>query len=154
MNGNVDIDWEVAEFRALTTEKIYEILKSRSEVFVVEQKCVYQDIDGSDRNSLHVIGWGKPNIVAAYLRLIPPGEAQGKPALGRILTTAPYRGMGLGQKLVEIGITQAKQKYPGRAIKISAQLYLEKFYRNFGFVKTSEPYEEDGIPHIDMLLPT
>jgi ElaA protein len=153
VSENVEIDWEIAPFHSLTTEKIYEILKARAEVFVVEQKCVYLDIDGLDPKSCHIVGWGKPDTVAAYLRLIPPGDARAEPALGRILTTAPYRGMGLGQKLVDIGITEAKRRYPGRAVKISAQLYLEKFYRDFGFVKTSEPYDEDGIPHIDMLLP-
>jgi ElaA protein len=153
MRGNIDVEWEIAEFPSLTVAKIYEILKSRSEVFVVEQKCVYLDIDGLDRKSLHVVGWGAPSILAAYLRLIPPGEIYEEPALGRILTTARYRGTGLGRKLMEVGIRQAKHRYPGQAIKISAQLYLEKFYRSLGFIKTSEPYDEDGIAHIDMLLP-
>jgi ElaA protein len=153
MDSTLEIAWEVAAFHALSTEKLYAILKARAEVFVVEQSCAYLDVDGLDRTSFHIIGWDKPDRVAAYLRLIPPGEAHDRPALGRILTTAPYRGRGLGERLVATGIDEAERRYPGRAIKISAQLYLEKFYRSFGFVKTSEPYDEDGIPHIDMLLP-
>jgi ElaA protein len=152
MDSTLEIDWEVAAFEALSTEKLYAILQARAEVFVVEQKCVYLDVDGLDRTCFHIIGWDKPDRLAAYLRLIPPGPASEMPALGRILTTAPYRGHGLGERLVATGIDQAKRKYPGRAIKISAQLYLEKFYRNFGFEKISEPYDEDGIRHLDMLL--
>ncbi len=152
MNKNINVEWEIAEFNLLTATKIYEILKARSEVFVVEQKCAYLDVDGLDQKSFHIIGWAKPNTVAAYLRLIPPGDVYAEPAFGRILTTAPYRGKGLGKKLLEVGIKYAYQKYPNCSIKMSAQLYLEKFYQNYGFVKTSEPYDEDGIPHIDMLL--
>jgi ElaA protein len=153
MDRMLEIDWEVAAFHSLGTEKLYAILKARAEVFVVEQKCAYLDVDGLDPTSFHVIGWDKPDRVAAYLRLIPPGGKSEMPALGRILTTVPYRGKRLGEQLVAMGIDEAKRRYPGRAIKISAQLYLEKFYRNFGFIKTSEPYDEDGIPHIDMLRP-
>lgn len=146
--------WQWASFDALSKEDLYAALARRQEVFVVEQACAYQDIDGHDRQAFHLLGWqgdAAQRHLAAYLRCLFPGIKYPEISLGRVLCAPSVRGAGVGRELLVQGILHAERQFPGLPIRISAQLYLESFYRNAGFGRISEPYDEDGIPHVDML---
>ena len=141
-------------FEQLTPCELYEILRARQEVFTVEQNCVYQDLDGKDQYSWHLSGWNSESeapALLAYLRLVPPGRKYAEPSIGRVLTRKNVRGTGVGRELMRQGVDYTWLQFPGSAIRISAQLYLQRFYEEFGFVQSSEQYDEDGIPHIEML---
>lgn len=144
-----DIRWQWCQLNALTSQEIYALLAARESVFVVEQLCAYQELDGLDLEALHLIAWAGKEV-AATLRLLAPGIKYPEAALGRIMTTQAFRGRGLGRELMQRAIQHADSHYPGGQ-RISAQLYLESFYRSFGFEKNSDTYLEDGIPHIEML---
>jgi len=140
------------KFDALSTEELYAVLALRVEVFVVEQNCVYQDVDGKDPLALHIIGTIDKEIVA-YARIFPKGIAYSDYAsIGRIVSSPKQRGKKIGHALVAYSIEQCKVNYPGQKIKISAQAHLEAFYEQHGFESTGEAYLEDGIPHIGMIL--
>jgi ElaA protein len=141
--------WELKTFRSLTAAELYEALRLRAEVFVVEQNCVYQDCDGHDPHCRHLFGW-KEGKLAAYLRIVPPGRKYEETSLGRVVTGLGFRGQRLGHGLVEEALRLLDAEGAG-AVRISAQAYLEKFYAGFGFVAQGEGYLEDGIPHIEML---
>jgi len=146
--------WQLFTFAELTTAQLYAILKLRQEVFVVEQQCVYQDCDGQDQNALHLLGWddsGAQSEPVAYLRILPPQTRDGLPAIGRIVTRRDMRGKGHGKEIMTRCLHWIDELYPKSAVAISAQQYLVKFYENFGFDIASEGYEEDGIPHIQMI---
>jgi ElaA protein len=123
-------------------------------VFILEQTCLYPDIDGLDPQAHHLLGWrtidGKRRL-AAYLRVLGPGVKYDEMSLGRVITTKAARGSGAGRALLAEGIARAEALYPGHRIRIGAQQYLEGFYRSFGFETVSAPYDEDGIMHVDML---
>ncbi|UKI04919.1 MULTISPECIES: GNAT family N-acetyltransferase [Variovorax] len=121
-------------------------------MFVAEQRCIYLDPDGKDMQAHHLYALDGGQLVA-YLRLVPPGVSYREASIGRVLTGAAHRGQGLGQELLTRGLAHAGALWPGAALRIGAQLYLRKFYASFGFVEVGEPYDEDGIPHIEMLLP-
>ena len=148
------IEWQWSSFDELSLHDLYEILKIRQAIFVVEQDCAYQDADDLDQFSWHLIGWregtNKKKIVA-YLRVVFPGEKFPEPSIGRVLVTPESRKRGLGKKLTIKAIACITDKYPNTAIRISAQQYLERFYSELGFKTVSEAYKEDGIPHIEML---
>jgi ElaA protein len=152
MNKAAILHWEFVAFAELDARQLYCILKARTEVFVVEQNCVYQDMDDIDQISHHLIGWGAPSKVAGYLRLVPPGGKYREPSIGRVLTTRGFRTVGVGRELMNRGLAEAKRLYPAHGNRISAQAYLENFYQSFGFGRVSKPYDEDGIPHIEMML--
>lgn len=147
----MELTWVLKVFKELTIPELYEILQLRSEVFVVEQNCVYQDIDGKDSESLHLMAYDGNQLVA-YCRLVKPGISFDEASIGRVITNPKYRGKGIGVMLIEKAITHTVENYKATKIKIGAQLYLKTFYGNFGFEKTSEVYLEDGIEHIDMIL--
>ena len=139
-------------FHALTTEELYKILALRAEVFVVEQNCPYQDVDGNDLHSIHVLGYIKNQLVA-YARVLGQGISYQKYAsIGRIVTSPAVRGNNHGHDLVGVAIEVCQKKFLGQPIKISAQAHLEKFYNKHGFKATGEAYLEDDIPHIGMIL--
>jgi len=148
------IRWQWARFHELRVDDLYALLAARQEVFILEQQCFYPDIDGVDRQSHHLLGWrddGEGGTrLAAYLRVVAPGVKYAEASLGRVLTTAAARGSGAGRALMAEGVRGAQRLHPGSGIRISAQLYLQRFYEEFGFSATSEPYDEDGIPHIEM----
>jgi len=148
-----DIDWAVQRFDALSREQLYAILVARAAVFVVEQNCPYQDLDGLDDRGLHVTARGSDGEVLAYARVLPPGTRFAEPSIGRVLTTRSARGIGMGRALMRRAIAAAETAFPGRPLRISAQQYLERFYRELGFETVSEPYPEDGIPHLEMYRP-
>ena len=144
------IDWQWCGLEDLSAAQIYKVFAAREAVFVVEQACVYQELDGLDLQARHLIGWSASEV-AAYLRVLGPGTRFAEPSIGRILTTQPFRGSGVGRTLVELSLRQTDMQFPGHAVRISAQAHLEGFYSSFGFTVVSTTYLEDGIPHIEML---
>ena len=148
------VRWQWARLEVLDIHQLYEILRVRQEVFTVEQDCAYQDADGKDSCAWHLCGWApdstQPRLLA-YLRVVDPGKKYNEPSIGRVLTANAARGKGLGRDLMWQALHNTQQAFPASAIRISAQQYLENFYREFGFVPCSSPYDEDGIPHIEML---
>ncbi|MDA9086941.1 GNAT family N-acetyltransferase [Polaribacter sp.] len=136
-------------FSELNTTELYEILQLRSEVFVVEQDCVYQDIDFKDQKSLHIIGY-KNNKIVAYTRLFKPGDYFDNASIGRVLVVASERKYGFGHELMKASITAIKKHFKVTKITVSAQKYLKKFYETHLFIQIGEEYLEDGIPHIRM----
>lgn len=144
------IDWQWCRMQDLTMTQMYAVLAAREAVFVVEQRCAYQELDGLDFRSHHLIGWSGAEV-AAYLRVVEPGAKFAEPSIGRVLTTLPFRRSGLGRQLMHQALQHVEQSYAGQSIRISAQTYLDAFYGSFGFVACSEPYLEDGIPHLEML---
>ena len=148
------MNWQFLRFEQLTGEQLYAVLAARQQVFVLEQQCLYQDMDGLDPAAHHLLGWSdgaEAPPLLAYLRILAPGVKFAEASLGRVLTTAAGRGTGAGRELLKRGIAEAEALYPGQHLRIGAQQYLEKFYASFGFVTVSVPYDEDGIAHIDML---
>ncbi|MCY7290814.1 MAG: GNAT family N-acetyltransferase [Ferruginibacter sp.] len=142
-------EWICKKFDTLTVKELYDIMKLRSEVFVVEQHCIYLDADYKDLNAYHLFTYIDDSI-AAYARLLPPNISYLQASIGRVLTELSQRKKGLGILLMQEAIKQTKQLYNTSAIKIGAQLYLKKFYEELGFSQTSNIYDEDGIPHIEM----
>ncbi len=147
----MSFEWQWCTLRELSAERWNAVAVARQAVFIVEQECAYADLDGLDTNAEHLIVWSASDV-AGYLRLLAPGTRFAEPSLGRILTTHAFRGTGLGRELGVKGLQRARERYKGQTLRISAQAYLEKFYASFGFVVDSEPYLEDGIPHVEMVL--
>ena len=143
------ITFKTYTFKELTSENLYNLLKLRSEVFVVEQDCVYQDIDNKDQKALHVLGFYNNELVA-YSRLFSKGIYFDEASIGRVLVANKYRNKDFGHLLMRFSITEIKNKFNDEVITISAQEYLQKFYEQHGFIKVSESYLEDNIPHIRM----
>ena len=144
------IAWTIKSFSELSPSALYGILKLRSEVFVVEQQCIFLDMDDKDQESRHVMGRLNDELVATC-RILPPGLAYDEPSIGRVVGSPRYRGKGAGIALMENAIQETMRLYGTLPIKIGAQLYLKRFYESFGFVQCSETYMEDDIPHIKML---
>ena len=139
----------VKHFSELSAEELFEIYKLRVSVFIVEQKCPYQDVDDADRTAYHL--WLKDeNGIAAYARLLPPGAAFPTAAIGRVI--AVRRRCGLGTRIVDAAINAAREKLSADVITIEAQVYARSLYEKAGFVQTSEEFLEDGIPHVQMQL--
>ncbi len=139
----------IKHFNELTTMELYRILRARAEIFVVEQDCVYQDLDNKDLNAWHV--WFEDEDgVAAYCRVLDKGVSyEDEGSIGRVITVK--RGTGLGYKVMMEGIRVAEEKFGQTSLRISAQQYAQGFYEKCGFVRVSEPYLEDDIPHVQML---
>ncbi len=148
------IEWQWSAFDALAPNDVYRMLKLRQDVFILEQTCLYPDIDDFDQQAWHLLGWhdvdGKRQL-AACLRCLAPGEKYAEMSLGRVATSPAARGAGIGRELLVQGIARAESLHPDRRIRIGAQRYLERFYAGFGFVTCSAPYDEDGIEHVEML---
>jgi len=145
------INWVCKPFRELTTEELYLILRLRSEVFVVEQNCVFLDMDNKDFYCDHIMGW-KENMILGYSRIVPPGISYEESSIGRIVSSPAGRGMGVGRELMQQSIQTLYRIHGKRDIRIGAQYYLKEFYESYGFVQTGDIYPEDGISHIEMLL--
>jgi ElaA protein len=146
------LQWQIKKFEELTPHELYAVMKLRSEVFVLEQNCIYLDADDKDQASFHLMGSNEKNAVMAYCRIIPPGISYTECSIGRVVTHADVRKEGAGKELMKKAIDECRRLFTGQSIKIGAQLYLHKFYSSLGFVQTSEIYLEDGIEHIEMLL--
>ena len=144
------LDWRYKTFEELTNHELYELIQLRNEVFVVEQDCVYQDADGKDLHSNHLLGYNGDQL-AAYVRIVPPGISyDGYCSIGRVVVSPKYRRKDYGKAVMKKGIEICKETY-SEQIKISAQCYLEKFYTELGFEIVSEQYLEDDIPHYAMI---
>lgn len=138
----------IKHFNELTADELYDILAARAEVFVVEQNCAYQDLDGIDKNAYHVY-YKEDGKIVAYLRVIDKGERLDEVSIGRVISLK--RRCGLGSALMREGLRVAKEKFGATKVKIGAQLYAKPFYESVGFQQISGEYLEDGIPHIYML---
>lgn len=143
------MDIEIKTFKELDTSTLYDILQLRSSVFVVEQDCVYQDIDGKDRQALHII-LKKQGKIVAYTRCFAPGVYFKEASIGRVVVIKKERKNNYGHQIIKISLQAILTNYNTQDIKLSAQKYLKEFYENHGFYKTGKGYLEDGIPHILM----
>ncbi|MFK7968877.1 MAG: GNAT family N-acetyltransferase [Bacteroidia bacterium] len=145
------IQWHVLKFDEFSLEQLYKVLHLRSEIFVVEQDCVYQDVDNKDQQSIHLLGY-EADALVAYARLLPPGLHYTEASIGRVVTHISKRGTGLGTTLMEEAIKACEAVFgEGLPIRIEAQTHLERFYGNLGFRPESDSYMMDGIPHTEML---
>jgi ElaA protein len=144
------IQWQWCGLDDLTARQLYKLFAARSAVFVVEQNCVYQDMDGLDLDARHLVGWSGDEL-GACLRLLAPGAKYPEASLGRVVTTSLVRGSGIGREMLALAVRRLDQDYPGHASRIGAQAHLQKFYGEFGFRTVSDVFMEDGIPHVEML---
>ena len=140
----------IKEFKELTAEELYEILKLRINIFIVEQNCPYEECDDKDKNSYHLY-LKEDDKILAYLRVVKKGISYDEISIGRVVVNSKYRGQNLGRELMIKAINFITEKLKEKDIRISAQLYLEEFYKSFGFKSVTEQYLEDNIPHIEML---
>jgi ElaA protein len=143
------MDIFIKKFEEFSNIELYNLLQLRNEIFVVEQECAYQDIDGKDFLALHIIGY-KKNELVSYARCFPPGTYFSEASIGRVLVKESFRGTNCGQSILKASIKAISTHYNTETIKISAQTYLRKFYESFGFKQEGREYLEDGIPHISM----
>ena len=145
--------WTLKRFDELSARELYDLLRLRSEVFVVEQDCPYLDADGKDTHpdARHLLGRDAAGELAAYLRLLPAGLSYEEPSFGRVVTSPRHRGQGLGDEMVQVALAAMNTLWPGVPVRIGAQAHLTKYYGKHGFVVDSDEYDEDGIPHREML---
>ena len=144
------MNWKIKRFEELTTTELYEILRVRAEVFVVEQTCIYQDLDLKDKKAYHLFCEDNDEIVA-YLRILDKNVSYSEISIGRVLVTEMNRGKGLAREMMQKAISFVEEELSEMQIRISAQLYLKKFYEGLGFSVTSDIYLEDDIEHIEMV---
>ncbi len=152
---SASLRFECTHFDALSVHTLYATMMLRSRVFVVEQQCVFLDLDGLDPIAHHLLGWageGESDL-ACSARILAPGIVYDEPAIGRVVSAPEHRGTGTGRALMEQAIATCTAMYGDTGIRLGAQRYLERFYGSLGFVLASEPYDEDGIPHVTMLRP-
>jgi len=147
------ITWHSIPFSELSTQQLYQLLKLRVDVFVVEQNCPYPELDGKDTLAgvEHLLGYADAELVACA-RLLPPGTSYDNMSIGRVATKQSVRGDGLGHQLIKEALTRCEALWPNKTIDIGAQQHLENFYASHGFETISEMYLEDDIPHVDMRL--
>ena len=146
----MNIQWQLNSFEELTPHQLYQLLRLRSEVFVVEQQCIFLDMDNKDQQCMHLCGW-QGELLAASTRLVPPGISYTEMSIGRVVSAPEVRGTGIGRELMQVSINACYQLWGVAPIRIGAQCYLEKFYQSLGFEPQGEIYLEDGIPHIEMV---
>jgi ElaA protein len=147
------MNWYCKKFDELEPGELYALLQLRNLAFIIEQTCIYPDMDDKDQMAYHLMGWDDDKLLA-YTRLLPKGISYPDyPSIGRVVVSSAIRKTGLGKELMQRSIQQCHVLFGNTAIKIGAQLYLQKFYESLGFVQSSEVYDEDGIPHIEMILP-
>lgn len=145
------VHWDYKTFEELTTKELYSILQLRTEIFVVEQNCAYQECDGKDLLSNHLLGTINGELVA-YSRLLPAGVSYKENSIGRVLIKENFRKFKIGSDLMNLSLEIIRNTFPKENIRIGAQTYLQNFYKNLGFKNASEVYMEDGIEHVEMLL--
>jgi len=143
--------WQLKFFDELSPSELYAALRLRSEVFVVEQQCIFLDMDSLDQQCWHLLGYVGEQL-AAYVRILPPGLSYQQPSIGRVVTSPSFRGKGAGRSLMQEAIKRTRELFGNQDIKIGAQLYLKKFYGSLGFEPQGDIYLEDGIQHIHMIL--
>ncbi len=151
MSMALNFTW--VRFEDLSALELHDIIRARESVFVVEQACAYQEVDGADVHAWHLRVQHEDELVA-YARVFSPGIKYQQASIGRVMTLPEHRGKGFGHPLMQEAIRFTEAYFPGTGIKIGAQARLQAFYESLGFVRTSEPYDEDGILHIEMLKST
>ena len=144
------LDTKIKYFNELSLNELHDLLELRSEVFVVEQKCIYQDVDGKDKKALHVLGYDDSKLVA-YTRIFKPGDYFEEVGIGRVTVKKNYRKHKYGYAIMKASFEAVESYFKTTSIKLSAQVYLKKFYNNLGFIEVGEAYLEDDIPHIIMI---
>jgi ElaA protein len=144
------MNWILKPFDSLTPKELYNILQLRNEVFIVEQNCPYQDLDNKDVKAFHLMGMDNGKLLS-YARLLAPGISYSESSIGRVVSSPSVRKTGMGKELMAESILQVQKLFQTDTIRIGAQLYLQKFYESFGFIKDGDIYMEDNIPHIIML---
>jgi ElaA protein len=147
------ISWSLKQFNELEPQELYDILRLRSEVFVVEQQCIFLDMDNKDQQCHHLQGRINDELIVS-VRIVPPGISYHEPSIGRVVGSPRFRGIGAGKALMAKAIEETLRLYGNSPIKIGAQLYLKKFYEEMGFEQCSDTYMEDDIPHIKMIRNT
>lgn len=147
----MQLQWKIKPFKALSTIELYELLQLRNKVFIVEQNCVYQDLDEKDQIAIHIMG-ELDNKIIAYCRIFKPNDYFTEAAIGRVVLDMNFRNKKMGHQLMQVAIETIQSHFNERNITISAQLYLKHFYESHGFIQSSEEYLEDGIPHIEMKI--
>lgn len=148
---NQNLSWKIVDWEGLTKDDLYAFLSLRAEVFVVEQDCPYQDVDGKDQKSLHVLGFDESGDLIAYSRVVLAGISYPEISIGRVVTHPKKRKGGMGKALMQATLDTIQEQFDNPPIRISAQEYLIQFYEAFGFEQVSEMYLEDDIPHVEML---
>lgn len=151
MTTTKPVEWHFKKFGELDPKTLYSILDLRNRVFVVEQDCVYLDTDGKDLEAYHFYGLADDTVVA-YARILPPGLAFNEASIGRVVTAPSARRTGIGRQLMQKAIEKTLSQFTINKIRIGAQVYLRAFYTSLGFREDGEPYMEDGIPHVEMIL--
>jgi ElaA protein len=147
------LTFQTYSFNALSNAELYALLRLRTEVFVVQQNCIFQDMDGKDDVALHVLGVNPAGELHAYCRVFAPGVTYDNASIGRVVNSSAVRGTGAGRALMEVGIQACTDRWPSAGIRISAQAYLVNFYGALGFQTVGEIYLEDGIDHVEMFRP-
>lgn len=145
--------WSWHAFAELDPATLYAILELRSRIFVVEQNCLFLDMDGADAQCDHLCGFDAKGKLRVYLRLVPPGVKFAEASFGRLVTDPQSRRGGHARKACELALARLAERFPGQPVRIGGQRYMEAFYASLGFVATGQPYLEDGIPHVEMLRP-
>lgn len=146
----MNITWDIKSFKELNVSELYSIMQLRAEVFVVEQNCPYQDADGKDLRSWHLMGW-KDNTLIAYSRILPAKVSYEEVSIGRVVSSPSVRSSGAGKLLMKRSLEEIEKLFGKVPVRIGAQMYLQKFYEDFGFVREGDEYDEDGIAHIIMI---
>ncbi|TNE70267.1 GNAT family N-acetyltransferase [bacterium] len=145
------MNFVVKKFDELSSAELYDILKLRQDVFIIEQQSIFEDLDRKDQACYHVLG-KLENEIVAYARILRPGLSYDEASVGRIITSASIRGTNKGRELVRFSVDYCRFLYPGEPIRISAQQHLQSFYGEFGFTTDSSPYDDGGILHVEMIL--
>ena len=151
MNTNTNLRWVTKTFAELTVDELYDVLRLRSEVFVVEQKCIFLDIDNNDRKAFHTIGFIGDEVIATTRLFDKDIMYDGYQSIGRVVSASKHRGLGIGKALMQYSISECERLFGKGPIKIGAQLYLKKFYNEQGFEQSGDVYLEDDIDHIPMI---
>ncbi|MCR5889192.1 GNAT family N-acetyltransferase [Hymenobacter sp. J193] len=147
------LTWTRKPFPELSLAELYDLLQLRSEVFVVEQTCAFQDIDGQDQAAWHLLGYAESGELAAYARLFAAGISYPEASIGRVVVSPKFRRYGLGRQLLQESLATVAAQFGPQPIQIGAQQYLQSFYESFGFRQVGQGYLEDGIPHLHMVRP-
>ncbi len=145
------IKWSIKQFNELSLEELYDMIALRIEVFVIEQNCPYQDLDGKDKLSFHLLGKDIHDNIVATLRILPKGISYQEVSIGRVVTSEQIRPWKKGHELMKNAMTFIFKRYPSQNVRLSAQTHLVTYYKKHGFNETGKTYLEDGIPHSEML---
>ena len=147
----MQITWKWSVFSALSVDDLHAVLALRQRVFIVEQDCAYNDIDGRDPAGHHLLGRNSAGDLVAYARVLEPGDYFAERSIGRVVTAPEARGLGLGQQLMQEALRQVSEAFGPQPVRLAAQSHLQRFYGQQGFVTNGPEYLEDGIPHVPML---